>query len=62
MSNSTHDTRPLDWMTAAQEHHRWHDLEEGYKMGVYLCLGQQIHEIPNDFNTHKRIEKIFFKY
>ena len=25
-----------------------HDLETGYKMGVYLCLGQQIHETSKE--------------
>jgi dsRNA-specific ribonuclease len=25
-----------------------HDLELGYKMGVYLCLGQQIHTLKHD--------------
>ena len=25
-----------------------HDLEEGYKMGVYICLGQPIHGVTHD--------------
>lgn len=25
-----------------------HDLEEGYKMGVYICLGQSIHGLTHD--------------
>ena len=29
-----------------------HDLEEGYKMGVYLCLGQQIHETSPEQSIH----------
>jgi len=41
-----------------------HDIEEGYKMGVYLCLGQQIHETSprqsvhiNTMNTYSDIHK-----
>jgi hypothetical protein len=34
-----------------------HDLEFGYKMGVYLCLGQQIHTL-----SHKNsVDFAFFK-
>ena len=29
-----------------------HDIEEGYKMGVYLCLGQQIHETSTEQSIH----------
>jgi len=25
-----------------------HDVEQGYKMGVYLCLGQQIHTLTHN--------------
>lgn len=40
-----------------------HDIDLGYKMGVYLCLGQQIHEVThsnslnlNKFKTFKCIQ------
>jgi dsRNA-specific ribonuclease len=34
-----------------------HDIELGYKMGVYLCLGQQIHTV-----THRdAVDIVFFK-
>ena len=34
-----------------------HDIELGYKMGVYLCLGQQIHMV-----THRdAVDIVFFK-
>ena len=29
-----------------------HDLEEGYKMGVYLCLGQYIHQVVPENALH----------
>jgi len=29
-----------------------HDIEDGYKMGVYLCLGQQIHETTPTQSVH----------
>jgi len=41
-----------------------HDLEVGYHMGVYLCLGQQIHEVNhskcvniNRFNSYNEIHQ-----
>ena len=41
-----------------------HDLELGYKMGVYLCLGQSIHNVNwvdalniNDFKSFKDIQE-----
>ncbi len=40
------------------------DLEEGYKMGVYLCLGQPIHSVEikdalhiNSFNNFKAVQE-----
>ena len=40
-----------------------HDMEFGYKMGVYLCLGQQIHTVSHNdaidisvFKTFKSIQ------
>ncbi len=40
------------------------DLEEGYKMGVYLCLGQPIHSVKtqdalhiNSFNNFKAVQE-----
>ena len=46
-----------------------HDLEEGYKMGVYLCLGQQIHNTRTndainitDIKTFKAIQEQYSKY
>jgi len=29
-----------------------HDMEEGYKMGVYLCLGQHIHNLTHNDALH----------
>ena len=29
-----------------------HDLDEGYKMGVYLCLGQQIYNATQQNAVH----------
>jgi dsRNA-specific ribonuclease len=45
-----------------------HDIETGYEMGVYLCLGQEIHEVKIEeainfssfgsfANIHKRLEE-----
>ena len=30
----------------------YHDIEEGYKMGVYLCLGQQIYNLKPIDSIH----------
>jgi len=30
----------------------YHDMEEGYKMGVYLCLGQQIYNLKHCDSIH----------
>jgi dsRNA-specific ribonuclease len=42
-----------------------HDIESGYEMGVYLCLGQEIHEVKMDdainFTTIGSFEKIHEK-
>jgi len=39
-----------------------HDLENGYEMGVYLCLGQQIHEVSYEqaipFSNFGKMENI----
>jgi ribonuclease-3 len=43
-----------------------HDIENGYEMGVYLCLGQEIHEVKaiNAINYHDigSLEKIHKKF
>ena len=46
-----------------------HDVEEGYKMGVYLCLGQAIHNVSHQdalmikqFSTFKDIHDYLEKY
>ena len=36
-----------------------HDLEFGYKMGVYLCLGQQIHNVCHKDSIHVSLFKTF---
>ena len=36
-----------------------HDLELGYKMGVYLCLGQQIHTLTHNNSVHISFFKNF---
>jgi dsRNA-specific ribonuclease len=40
-----------------------HDLEEGYKMGVYLCLGQPIHSVNIEdavhINTFTKLQNSF---
>ena len=36
-----------------------HDLELGYKMGVYLCLGQQIHNLKHDDSVDISFFKTF---
>ena len=43
-----------------------HDPELGYEMGVYLCLGQQIHEVKrqhaisyNEYNSFASIQETF---
>ena len=36
-----------------------HDAEEGYKMGVYLCLGQQIYNLQHSDAIHISIFKSF---
>jgi dsRNA-specific ribonuclease len=45
-----------------------HDIENGYTMGVYLCLGQNVHNLtpeecitPSFLNESKENEKIGFK-
>ena len=39
-----------------------HDLETGYRMGVYICLGQPIHEVSYSnaihFNNYKTFTNI----
>jgi dsRNA-specific ribonuclease len=46
-----------------------HDIELGYRMGVYLCLGQQIHTLTHDdavdiqfFNDFKTIHEYVAEY
>ena len=46
-----------------------HDMELGYRMGVYLCLGQQIHTLTHDdavdiqfFNDFKTIHEYVSEY
>ena len=46
-----------------------HDIEKGYHMGVYLCLGQPIHSVRPDqsvavttFRTHNDIHQYMSKY
>jgi dsRNA-specific ribonuclease len=46
-----------------------HDMELGYRMGVYLCLGQQIHTLTHDdavdiqfFNDFKTIHEYVAEY
>jgi len=36
-----------------------HDAEFGYKMGVYLCLGQPIHSVTHDDSVHISYFKTF---
>jgi len=36
-----------------------HDAELGYKMGVYLCLGQPIHSVTHDDSVHISYFKTF---
>ena len=36
-----------------------HDVELGYKMGVYLCLGQPIHSVRHDDSVHISYFKTF---
>ena len=36
-----------------------HDAELGYKMGVYLCLGQPIHSVTHDDSVHITYFKTF---
>ena len=43
-----------------------HDLENGYEMGVYLCLGQQIHEVSYEqaipFSHFGKMENIHIEF
>jgi dsRNA-specific ribonuclease len=36
-----------------------HDVDVGYKMGVYLCLGQLIHNVTHDDSVHVSFFKTF---
>lgn len=43
-----------------------HDIENGYEMGVYLCLGQSIHDVDKkdaldfkDIGTFRKIQEIY---
>ena len=46
-----------------------HDVELGYKMGVYICLGQEIHEVTPEesidykkFGSFEKIQKYYETY
>jgi dsRNA-specific ribonuclease len=46
-----------------------HDVDEGFKMGVYLCLGQQIHTVKHsdainitEIKTFKAIQEHYAKH